>query len=155
MRIARYMVFFPLILLFALPVLAETPSASSQEQALSATLDLWREGRYEQLFDQLSRRGRSSREQFVKRMRDTTIRPACCWRKLENFRVLSQKKGAATVYATVGLEGAPGHDASSTREFTLLHEEGDWKMQLNDLYALAGVSGKQKRSSHKSSVVRP
>ena len=61
------------------------------EQSMSDTLDLWREGRYEQLYEHLAHRGRTSREQFVTKMRETTIRPACCFQKLENFKVLNEK----------------------------------------------------------------
>lgn len=154
MRIAHCVMICLLLIVSAAPVAAET-LLSAQEQAVSETLDLWREGRYEQLFEQLSHRGKTSREQFVKRMRDTTVRPACCWQKLENFKVLSEKRTTATVYTKVGLEGTPGHDASSTREFKLYHEGGGWRMQLNDLYALADAKGKKKRSSHKKSVYHP
>lgn len=152
MRTVHLVVICLLVLLqSAVPVAAETPS-SALEQAVSETLDLWRDGRYEQLFEQLSHRGKISREQFVKKMRDTSVRPACCWQKLENFKVLSEKKRSATVYAKVGLEGTPGHDASSTREFKLSYEGGGWRMQMNDLYSLAEAKTKKKRSSHKKSV---
>jgi hypothetical protein len=151
MRTVHVVVICLLLLLYAVPVFAET-SSSPQEQAVSETLDLWRDGRYEQLFEQLSHRGKSSQEQFVKRMHDTTIRPACCWQKLENFKVLSEKRSTATVYTKIGLEGTPTLNASSTREFKLYFEGGRWRMQLNDLYALADAKGKKKRSSHKKSV---
>jgi len=131
------------------PVFAET-APSAIEQSMSETLDLWREGRYEQLFERLSHRGKTSRERFVARMRGTSIRPACCWQKLENFRVIGEKRNEATVYVKVGLEGAPGTNDSCTREFKLSNEGGAWKMQLNDIVSLAGISAKKgKRTSHK------
>jgi hypothetical protein len=151
MRIVHFVVICLLLAVPAVTVAAETPS-SPQEQAVSDTLDLWREGRYEQLFDQLSHRGKISRELFVKKMHETTIRPACCWQKLENFRVLSEKRNTATVYTKIGLEGTPAMNASSTREFKLNFEGGGWRMQLNDLYSLAGISGKKARVSHKKRV---
>ena len=123
---------------------AET-SAGALEQSMSETLDLWREGRYEQLYEQLAHRGKTSREQFIKKMRDTTIRPACCFQKLENFRVLNEKRTEATVYAKVGLEGTPNVAESSTREFKLTHEENIWKMQLVDVLALSGATAKKSR----------
>jgi len=129
-------------------------SAAVLEQSMSDTLDLWREGRYEQLYEHLAHRGRTSREQFVARMRDTTIRPACCFQKLENFKVLNEKRTEATVYARVGLEGTPNAAESSTREFKLTHEEQIWKMQLADVLSIAGATGKKtpqrisKKSSH-------
>lgn len=118
------------------------------EKSMSDTLDLWRDGRYELLYDHLSHRGKTSREQFVNKMRDTSIRPACCFQKLENFKLLHEKRTEATVYAKVGLEGTPTAAESCTREFRLSHEENIWKMQLADVLSISGASGKNKK--HKS-----
>jgi hypothetical protein len=127
---------------------------SALEKSMSDTLDTWRDGRYEQLFEQLAHRGKTSKEAFVKKMRETTTRPACCWQKMENFKVVNEKSTTATVYVKVGIEGTPGGADSITREFKLTLQEGAWKMQLADVYAIAGVSGKKssaKRHSKKRS----
>jgi hypothetical protein len=112
------------------------------EKSMSDSLDLWREGRYDQLYDRLAHRGKTSREQFAKKMQGAAIRPACCWQKMEGFRVLNEKRTEATVYVRVGLEGLP-NSTSSTREFKLTHEEGIWKMQLSDVLSLSGATGKK------------
>lgn len=147
MRILSVIVSF-LLLTFLLepvaPVCAES-SPAVLEQSMSDTLDLWREARYEQLYEHLSHRGKTSKEQFVKKMHDTPIRPACCFQKLENFKVLNEKRTEATVYAKVGLEGPPNVAESSTREFKLTHEENIWKMQLADVLALSGATAKKAR----------
>ncbi|HIJ96148.1 MAG TPA: hypothetical protein HPP94_10540 [Desulfuromonadales bacterium] len=141
------------VLLSGPVVAAET--ATVLEQSMSDTLDIWREGRYEQLFERLAHRGKTSREAFVKQMGSTTIRPACCWQKMENFKILNEKRTEATVYVKVGLEGSTSGNGSSTREFKLTHQEGVWKMQLADVYAIAGVTGKKgggaKRHTKKAS----
>jgi hypothetical protein len=134
----------------ALPVFAGN-SALLLEQSMSETLDLWREGKYEQLFEHLTRRGKTSKESFVKKMHDTNIRPACCWQKMENFKVLNEKRTEATVYVKVGLEGTPASADSTTREFKLSHEGGVWKMQLNDIFSIAGVTGKKGKRGLKAS----
>ena len=113
------------------------------EKSMSDTLDTWREGRYEQLFDQLAHRGKTSRESFVRKMRESTIRPACCWQKMENFKILDEKRTEATVYVKIGLEGSPNTDVSTTREFKMTHMEGVWKMQLEDVLSIAGATGKK------------
>jgi hypothetical protein len=115
------------------------------EQSMSDTLDLWRDGRYEQLYEHLAHRGKTSREQFVKKMRDTSVRPACCFQKLENFKVLNEKRTESTVYAKIGLEGTPNAAESCTREFKLTHEENIWKMQLADVLSIAGATTKRKK----------
>ena len=124
---------------------AETESPL--EKAMSDTLDVWREGRYEQLFEQLAHRGKTSRETFVKRMRESSIRPVCCWQKMEHFKVLNEKRTEATVYVKIGLEGTPGTADSTTREFKLTHQEGVWKMQLADVLSISGVTGKKRNST--------
>lgn len=138
-------------LLGATMTVSASDSASVLEQSMSETLDLWREGRYEQLFEHLAHRGKISRESFVKKMHDTNIRPACCWQKMENFKVLGEKRTEATVYVKVGLEGTPRAAESSTREFKLTNEGGAWKMQLSDIFSIAGVSGKKGKHSSKKS----
>lgn len=131
---------------------AEAPSIL--EQSMSDTLDLWRDGRYEQLFERLAHRGKTSREAFVEKMHSTSTRPACCWQKMQNFKVLNEKRTEATVYVKLGLEGTSEMAAAATREFKLTHEEGIWKMQLADVVSIAGVTGKKaggsKRHSKKS-----
>jgi hypothetical protein len=133
------------------PARAES-SPGVLEQSMSDTLDLWREGRYEQLYEHLAHRGKTSREQFVNRMRDTTIRPACCFQKLEHFKVLNEKRTEATVYAKVGLEGTPDAADACTREFKLTHEEHVWKMQLADVLSISGAAGKKKHRAHKKNT---
>ncbi len=135
------------VVMVALPVAAGSGYAeeaeSPLEKSMSDTLDTWREGRYEQLFEQLAHRGKTSREIFVIKMRETTTRPVCCWQKMEHFKVLNEKRTEATVYVKIGLEGAPGGAESTTREFKLTHQEGAWKMQLADVFSIAGVTGKK------------
>jgi len=147
MRLLSVMVSFVIVTVLAGPLSlarAET-SAALLEQSMSEALDLWREGRYEQLYEHLAHRGKTSREQFVNRMRGTAIRPACCFQKLENFKVLNEKRTEATVYAKVGLEGVPNVAETCTREFKLTHEENIWKMQLADVLALSGASAKKSK----------
>lgn len=114
-----------------------------REQAISDALDLWRDGHYEQLYDTLSHRGSLSRERFAVLLKDAQVKPACCYQKLNGFRVISEKRTTAKVFAKLGMEGAPGTDSSQSREFTLDHEEGRWKMRLPDLKSLAGVTKKK------------
>lgn len=128
---------------------AET-AASVLQQSMSDTLDLWREGRYEQLYERLSHRGKTSKEQFVARMRDSARRPACCWQKMENFKVLNEKRTEATVYVKIGLEGTPSPVESVTRDFKLSHDSQSWKMQLSDIFDLAGAGAKKKKRSYNS-----
>jgi hypothetical protein len=126
---------------------------SPLEKSMSDTLDTWREGQYEQLFEQLAHRGKTSRESFVKKMRESTTHPACCWQKMEHFKVLNEKRTEATVYVKIGLEGTPGAAESITREFKLTHQDGAWKMQLADVLAIAGVKKTKSTKRHKKTYL--
>lgn len=119
-----------------------------REQALSDALDLWREGRFEQLYEQLSRRSGMTRESFVSQMRDLgSVRPSCCHQKLQDFRLISEKKTTAKVYARIGMDGTTTISDSRSREYTLDHEEGRWKVRLSDIKSLAGLGKKKSRAS--------
>ena len=125
------------LLLSAAPVLADQRS-DPREQALADSLELWREGRYEQLYDGLSRRSGMTRERFSQLLHDAGQRPACCFTKLRDFRLIAEHRTTAKVFARIGMEGGTRSDGSQSREFTLDHEEGRWKMRMGDIKALAG-----------------
>jgi hypothetical protein len=141
-----------LILLFmAVSVLSSSVSFADQrtdprEQALSDALDFWREGRFGQLYDSLSNRSGMTRERFIDVLQDAAVRPSCCHKKLNGFRLLSEKKSTARVYAKLGMEGGPGIDSSQSRDFTLDYEEGRWKMRMGDIKALAGQTRYKKKN---------
>lgn len=145
----RYLLFFSVLLCFSLPYSAICASAENSapqvEKSLSETLDLWRDGRFELLFERLSHRGKMSKEKFVVRMKDASVKPACCWQKLESFRLLGEKKNEATVYAKIGLEHGSGRIQSVTREFRLSRDGEMWNMQMGDITGMAGISGKKSR----------
>ena len=146
----RLLVLLMVFSVFGLAMVARADQRHDpREQALSDTLDLWREGKFEQLYEQLSRRTAMTRENFVNQMRDIgSVRPACCHQKLQDFRVISQKKTTARVYARIAMEGTAAISDTRSREFNLDHEEGRWKMRLTDIKSLAGLSKKKSRSTH-------
>lgn len=130
---------------FATTYVYAQDSAPEIEKSLSETLDLWRDGRFDQLFERLSHRGKMSKEKFQKKMKEAPVKPACCWQKLENFKLLGEKRTEATVYAKIGLEHGTGNIKSVTREFKLSHDSETWKMQLSDITGLAGISSNKSR----------
>ncbi len=149
------MSFATLLLLVGAGVGSASEADALIEKSMSDTLDTWRAGQYEQLFEQLASRGTTTRESFVKKMRGSSTRPACCWQKMQNFKVVDENGLEATAYAKIGLEGTAGSPSSATREFKLTFQEGLWKMQLPDVLRIAGTtskkgSGKKKHNSKKA-----
>lgn len=136
---------FMVFTLFFASVVCADQRNDPREQALSDSLDLWHEGHFEQLYDRLSHRNGMAKERFVALLRDAASRPACCFQKLNSFRLINEKRTTAKVYAKVGMEGSPGTDSSQSREFTMDHEEGQWKMRMSDIKALAGQTRKKKK----------
>ncbi len=148
MRHLKLLVFMALFLVLPLCAMADQRS-DPREQAISDTLDLWREGAYDKLYDMLSHRNTMTRESFVDQMKDAQIRPSCCHKKLNDFKLINEKKGTAKVYARIGIEGVGSLSDTKSREYTLDHENGIWKMRLADIKSLAGVAKKKKSGSTK------
>jgi len=137
--------FFTVVTMVFAAVAGAEQRNDPREQALSDSLDLWREGRFEQLYDTLSHRTGMTRERFAVLLRDASVRPACCHQKLNGFRMISEKRTTAKVFASLGMEGSPGTASSQSREFTMDHEEGRWKMRMTDIKALAGQTSYKKK----------
>ena len=78
---------------------------SSSERGFGEILDLWREGKYDELYDRTLAGGKQTKEGFIGRLSSAPLRPACCWEKLQEVRVTMKTDDAAVIRAKVGLEG--------------------------------------------------
>lgn len=136
--------FFFVITIGYASVVTAVQHQDSREKALSDALDLWREGRFEQLYDSLSHRSGMTRERFVMLLQEASVRPACCHKKLNDFKLINEKVTTAKIFARLGMEGSPGTESRQSREFVLDHEEGGWKVRMTDIKALAGSIRKKK-----------
>jgi hypothetical protein len=113
------------------------------QKGFEQVLDLWRDGKYEELYER-SFGGKESREHFRERLSSAPRRPACCWEKLQELKLISGGEGKVTVRARVGLEGG-GNGESVTRSFRFVKEDGVWKIARQDILSLSGSSKKKKR----------
>lgn len=109
-----------------------------------AALDLWRDGRYGELFDRTYAAGTGSREAFILRMAGSSRKPACCWQKLQELKISGINGNRANLSARVGLEGMSGETEYCTRSFRLKKDEGTWKIPLADILSLAGKSARRR-----------
>ena len=107
-------------------------------------LDLWRDGRYDDLYARTRPGGKITRESFRARLAAAPLRPACCWEKLQEVTVRVSGSRKATLHAKVGLEGGVEVEYK-TRSFTLKQDGGVWRVAPGDLLALAEAKGKVKR----------
>jgi hypothetical protein len=123
------------------------PDAEMQGEArkgFEEILDLWRDGKYGELYDRTTGSGKGSREQFSARLAGAPVRPACCWEKMQDVTVSAKHADAVTVKARIGLEGGTGNEYR-TRSFMLVKQDGVWKASRSDILALSGDGKKKKR----------
>ncbi len=106
-------------------------------------LDLWRDGRFAELYDRTYAAGSRSRESFLRKMSAADRRPACCWEKMQDVKVTISDADTATLHARIGLERTGTETDSCTRSFRLRRESGVWKASLSDILTVAGASRKK------------
>ncbi len=150
MTMLRHLLALFALLLFAIPVRAHSPYQSDTEivtgaqSAFEEILDLWRAGKYDELFERTRGNGKLAKEDFARRLERATLKPACCWQKVQNLSVHVENDDLAAVRATVGLEGGPEIEFK-TRTFKLYRERGRWRIGQTDILSLAGASKKKSR----------
>ena len=109
-----------------------------------AVLDLWRDGRYGELYDRTYAAGTRSRESFIGRMSVSGRKPACCWEKLQDLKITGIHGDSADLYARVGMEGFFGKTEYSSRSFRMRREDGIWKISMSDILSLSGKNGRKR-----------
>jgi hypothetical protein len=149
MRIAAVLLATALFVAMACLVMAKgitvTDEGIQKEAAkgFEQLLDLWRDGRYDELYDRTFGGG-ESRERFAARLAAAPLKPACCWEMMQDVKVSAGKGNRATLKARIGLEGGVNGD-SATRSFRLIKEDGVWKASRSEIISLSGSAKKKKR----------
>jgi hypothetical protein len=108
-------------------------------------LDLWRNGRYNELYERTYSTGKQTKESFTRKISTAERRPVCCWDKIQDVRVSSKNGTNASLHARIGLEGTGTATDYCTRTFRLRKDDGVWKASESDILSLAGGSGRKKR----------
>jgi hypothetical protein len=124
---------------------ADGPTAGDIEvrRDFETILDLWRDGRFGDLYDRTYAAGSRSRESFLRKMSAADRRPACCWEKMQDVKVTISGTDSATLRVRIGLERTGTETDSCTRSFRLRRESGVWKASLSDILSVAGASRKK------------
>jgi hypothetical protein len=135
------------------PYLGEEELKAEVQRGVEQTLDLWRDGKYDELYQRTVTSGAKTKEQFVRALAVAPLRPVCCWEKIREVRVSLKGDSAATVHATLGFEGSGGTEYK-TRPFKLVKEDGVWRMQQKDLLALAEAKTKTRKKSKSRTHLR-
>jgi len=126
---------------------AGTANSTATEQEVlrdfDRILDLWRDGRYDDLYQRTA--GKGSREQFAERLAAGTRKPACCWEKMQEATVSLKGPRAAVLRARLGFEGGMSGTEFVTGEIDLKKGDGFWTISRSELMTLAKVSNKRAR----------
>lgn len=142
---------FLLVTLSIIPAQARnraTSAATGSEQEVlrdfGQILDLWRNGRYADLYQRTSG-GKASMEQFAKKLASAPRKPACCWEKMQDAQVSLKSERAASVRARLGFEGNVSGIEFVTKSIKLRKEDGLWIIAQSDLFSLANLSKRKVR----------
>jgi hypothetical protein len=126
------------------PHLSDGPLQAEARQGFEQILDLWRDGKYGELYERTISSGKETREHFAARLASSPLKPACCWEKMQDVKVSAKKEDKVTVRAKVGLQRDTGTEFK-TRSFKLVKEDGVWKISQADIFSLSGAAKKVKR----------
>ncbi|WP_136524672.1 hypothetical protein [Geomonas ferrireducens] len=107
-------------------------------------LDLWRDGKYEDLY-QRTTGGKDSKEKFTAKLSSAPRKPACCWEKIQEPRVTMKSAHSAVVHARLGFEASTPGTEFVTKGINLKKEPSGWSISQSDLYSLADLTGKKRR----------
>jgi len=132
----------------------QSPSGGEQEvlRDFEKILDLWRDGRYAELYDRTSG-GKEGKERFAKRLASAPRKPACCWEKMQEARVSLKNDRAATLRAKLGFEGSVSGTEFVTKGIKLRRDENAWVISQSDLFSLANLA--KKRTRYKYLPIQP
>lgn len=105
------------------------------EGAFREAVRLWADERFEALWGQglLQSRYLFPKEEFIFKMRDRALRPACCWRQVQEVTVHLRSAGDALIEAKMGFDSRTRRNSfDQTLTFYLRWEEGEWRVALED-----------------------
>ncbi len=125
--------------LYAVHAQLQTGETAAVESAFREAVSLWASERFEALWERgdAATRERISKEQFVFKMRDRALRPACCFRQVQDPMVTFQTPEAAFVNAKMGFDSRTrGTTFDTALTFYLRKEEGEWRVAVGDFLHL-------------------
>lgn len=140
-----------LCLLAALPLWGRQAAVDDEAirseavRGFETILDLWRDGRFDELYQRTLISGKDTKESFHKRMATAPLKPSCCWEKMQEVSVRVKSPTSVVISARLGLD-APGALEYKTKSFKLFLEDGQWRIARADILAIAEARKGKKRS---------
>jgi hypothetical protein len=109
-------------------------------QDFERILDLWRDGRYDELYLRTVTTGKEGKEQFARHLASAPRRPACCWEKMQDARVTMKSGRTAVVFARLGFEGAVPGTEFVTKGIKMKKQDDVWLISQSDLFSLGKLT---------------
>lgn len=132
------------------PYLTEGEEKAEARQGFEEILDLWREGKYGELYERTVPTGKQTKEGFAKKLAAAPLRPVCCWEKMQEVKVTVHDESRVTVRAKVGFEGG-GATEFKTKSFRLEKNDTVWRIAQGEILSLAGTGKKKGRHKKRTS----
>jgi hypothetical protein len=129
--------------LFSFPSWAADPNVVQEQVKAEARrgfeeiLDLWRGESYEALYHRLVQSSRSDFSTFADQMNHSGRKPACCWEKLQDASTTFINQTRVDLSAKLGIEVEGVGTRFVTRTFSLVKDDGIWKIPEADVISLA------------------
>ena len=117
------------------------------ERGLGEILELWHNKKFDDLYEKTLSSGKQTKKSFAGRLSAAPFRPACCWRQMQDVKVIVKNDDNVVIRAKIGLDGG-GDSEYRTGSFKLRREDGVWRISRSDIMSLAGAS-KKKRNGNK------
>ncbi len=108
------------------------------ESRLEEVMNLWSEGRYEELWDCGTNGTKAgvSREDFVWLMKRSPRVPDVGWMREKSITAVSVKPTRVLLQAEIGFI-INGQDKRETRVFQMVYEDDEWRIMLDEFAGLA------------------
>lgn len=137
-RRARARLTLVVFALMAIPFSVMADVAYDAERRFNEALELWSEGRYEDLWDcgTDSSKSEVSREDFAWTMGRSPRMPDVGWLREKSVTATVKKPTRVSIQAEINFI-INGEDRLETRVFQLTHEDDEWRITLSEFVRLA------------------
>jgi hypothetical protein len=122
---------------------------SDAAEALQTIISLWKDGRYEALYEYGTRSSRAgmAKENFIHKMEKNSWGLASSWETIQNLEAESKSPTVVYVTAKIGHKSKQGGNIKIlTETFQMKLENGVWKTDLSKI--LKAPSGNRKAARH-------
>ncbi len=117
----------------------EAAEAAAIERTFREAVSLWASERFETLWERgdAATRQMVSKAEFIFKMRDRALRPACCFRQVQELTVKFPAPQDVFVEVKMGFDSRTrGTSFDTTLTFYLRKEEGEWRVAVRDFLRL-------------------